>query len=89
MIVWTDEPDMFGPPKPPACVAGPESHAWQFSLEEGQVTLTSGCNLCDDGLSDYIEPEDWEMEPIPVRLECHVEGPDYHGDTTVWWEIKP
>lgn len=31
-----------------ACSIEPEGHEWRLTIEQGDVTLTSGCTECDD-----------------------------------------
>lgn len=75
------EPE-YGPMRPRFCIEGPEAHDWMFSLEEGSITLVSGCNLCDHGLFEEWESEEFEMAPIPVRLSVELEG---QGDMSYTW----
>jgi len=81
------------PPKPLNCVDGWSSHEWQLSIEEGQPTLSTDCNLCEEGVNGIhgIERGLYEMPPITVRIEMQVDlGHPYYGIDPYWWlDITP
>jgi len=87
------EPEL-GPPRPAECIEGLDSHEWRLSIEEGQVTLSCDCTLCEYGLNNIIGPEldsIYEMQPIAVRLgiEHDPGNPPYGIDPYVWIQISP
>jgi hypothetical protein len=87
-VKWMDLPNfddrpVLGPPCP-----GPNIHAWSLAIEEGQMSLYSGCEECEEGILGPMGGEDVGMGPIKGRLECHVER-YYGGDVDVWWEFIP
>lgn len=89
MTEWVEVDPFDFPPEPygPRC-PGPGTHdTWELAIEEGQVTLTSGCKECEEGLGNYTNPEEYAMDAIPIELVCHVE--DQGDDHYVWWEMIP
>lgn len=84
----------LGPPKPPCCVGGWDSHEWKLAIEEGQVTLYVDCKLCHDGIDEWNAASDlglFQMEPIPVQLKIeHDPGnPPYGIDPYVRVQLHP
>lgn len=88
--MWTDTELELGPPKPLACADGITSHVWQLEIEEGQITLTTDCTLCSDGLNE-VDREWFSGGPFAVRMHIHKEaGQPYYGiDPHVWIELIP
>lgn len=87
---WTSIEPELGPPKPLACDSGITSHIWQLEIEEGQITLTTDCTLCSDGINE-VDREWFEGGPFPVRMHIHTEAgqPCYGIDPHVWIELIP
>ena len=83
----------LGPPKPQSCAEGWGAHVWRLSIEEGQPSLTSDCNLCHDGMNGLNGPEHdlWEMPAISVRIALQSEpGQPWYGVDPYWWlDITP
>ena len=76
----------LGPPKPYQCVAGAESHDWTLTIEEGNVTISTNCNLCDDGMNE-VPPEVFEMDGLPVKIEWFHENQG--DDSYSYITLKP
>ncbi len=45
-VVDDDQMPLHGPP----CGVTPNGHVWHLTIEEGQMSLTSGCAECDDAI---------------------------------------
>lgn len=86
VTVDVDDRPVFGPPCP-----GPTSHRWSLTIEEGQVTLLSGCDDCQDVVFGPANGEDVAMNvTVSGRLDSHLERygwetPEYDH----WWEFVP
>ena len=74
----------YGPPIPWRCLEGWGSHTWQLSIEEGRITLTTDCLICQRAVSQE-ESELFEMHiSVPVRLETFVED---QGDNSYHYHL--
>jgi len=70
---WTvldpDDPSLrpvYGPP----CGVGPTGHRWNLAIEEGKVTLWTGCEECDAAVIDPVGGDDvWMDQAIGGRME--------------------
>lgn len=84
----TPQDPFIGPPKPWSCAAGWTSHVWTCNVNEGRLSFTTDCRLCNDGIAD-LEPEYLEGT-FPVTLHVHEETFGYYDPAVeVWWEIIP
>lgn len=84
---FTPEEPTYGPPHPGACVDGMISHIWTLTIEEGRVSLVSGCKLCDFGMDEYVPLEMWSGE-FPVKIDFITQH-EYSGEADTYMEIEP
>ncbi len=66
------------------CGAGPYSHTWTLIIEEGQLSLTSGCVYCDGAVFDTPEII-FSDGRVLGRMECIPDHPDLGG----WHGTEP
>ncbi len=65
-----------------------ETNRWKLYVEEGKVTLTSGCQECDEVVWGPVGGEDIQMDvPVVGHLVSHVER--YVDDVDHWWVFVP
>lgn len=82
-VETTPEPE-YGPFCPGIHIDG----VWEMYIEEGKVTLTSGCQECDSVVWDPCGGEDVLSEiVIKGHMQSHVER--YIDDVDHWWEFIP
>lgn len=88
---WELDPlPRYGPHMPHNCENGWESHTWEFTIEEGQVGITSKeCQMCSYGFNNIIEHDLIEMRSIPVDLKFVKEEGYARDDINYWWELTP
>lgn len=97
-IKWDVEP---GPieqehQEPPECPVGFKGHTWTLSMVEGQVSVLSGCEVCDD-IWNQIGGEDFYMAgTITGSLVFEPDHPDLGGwhfdqrcDCGWQWRFEP
>lgn len=70
---------------------GAETNRWILRVEEGRVSMTSGCADCDAVVWDPVGGEDIEMyDGIVGHLESHVEIMGYETpEYDHWWVFVP
>lgn len=93
MIDWGithyDDRPFLGPPCP-----GPTSHAWRLNIEEGKMSLSSGCSDCDESVMGPYGGEDVHMVgtltgTLNSHLETYPGGPWGTTEYDHWWEFVP
>ncbi len=94
-VIEGDDPRFapeYGPPCPGLhLLKDTHQNEWKLVIEEGQITLTSGCQDCDRVVWDPVGGEDLEMSiPIKGYLMSHVEVYGYETpEYNHWWEFIP
>lgn len=89
-FVEVDPLDAWHGPRIPCLADGMQSHEWKLTIENGQVTVGSGCRRCDEDLGD-MEFEDLFMNTeITCKLKFNSEvygweTPEYD----FWMDLIP
>lgn len=76
----------------PPCPTGAFNHEWSFTLHEGKMILTSGCEQCDEEIVYPVGGEDFFMEDFKIicKVDSHLETYGYETpEYDHWWNVTP
>lgn len=91
LIEWDEiDPAEEGPEHGPAC-PGPQTHRWELLIDDGGVSVGSGCADCDSWMEGYMLAATLTGT---LTFEHEHQGrpcPNYFGacDCSYWWRFTP